>query len=797
MAKFYRVLFCVVLVVFLGQFCTASQERRAQSWKPEYPLGSGRFTLAEIDTIVLPGPVTKPLKASLHDFQELLAASYGQSPQIVYEGRPKNALYLLLSEDGGQTGGAFSITRDRTRIMVRGADESAWRHALYAIMEDMLGARWYWADELGFEWAAVTRLFFPDRPWCEEPSFVQRRFHPVSTDFARRNRLNSIYSFNHNLARVFTQELFEQHPEVFAEVNGRRKAPRGHGGTDPQPDFTEHRAVELAAQAALSHFRAHPESTSFSLSINDNVLFDTGPATEASVRPLRYFRGRPNYTDLVFTFMNRVAELVFDEGGAWTSSKGEDRYLTALAYYWTEPAPSIPIHPRVMPVLTSDRAQWHDPAFRQQDRQLIRAWVDSGAERVATWDYYFGAPYPYPRQFNQWVGESLRFMADEGVDVFFSQLPAFWGLDGAKAWLGAKLLWDAQQEVGVLLDEYYERFFGVASMPMRAFYELAENYRNEHEGQAEWIKLYKDESSIALFSSQVLQQMRDQLSAAERILREAAPVSPPGRLDAGRFLARVKVVSEAFRLTELYAAFNQSRLALVSACLDAAPKARIEALLHAYRDADTAYRSYFEAYFDDASVYAPVRKHLELGQSSPERLARGVLEGAPEEFRSLSQDASLQHVGEELRNFLGPTLPEVEGWNFDYRASEHFKVEASHHASGRDAGLRVSGADIVSIFRTFPVVSNKSYALRLTGSWKVSLDNRVHLHVIWLDREGRTLQAEMPLRLPIEHRAEPVPIHLPFDAPSNAYDLRVRIVVSRQYPGDYLDLSELDFGLTW
>ena len=42
-------------------------------------------------------------------------------------------------------------------------------------------------------------------------------------------------------------------------------------------------------------------------------------------------------------------------------------------------------------------------------------------------------------------------------------------------------------------------------------------------------------------------------------------VSP--KPDASRFQKRVQVVSEAFRLTELYADFDQSRRALVQACL--------------------------------------------------------------------------------------------------------------------------------------------------------------------------------------------------------------------------------------
>ncbi|WP_308952061.1 DUF4838 domain-containing protein [Thalassobacterium maritimum] len=772
-----------------AQPSAAVLDQRAQSWKPQQMQGSAQLRIAEIETIVLPEQPSAQLRAAVDDLLLQLQAHTGAAPKLVSEGRPKHALYFELLADGRE-GGAFTIARERSRVTIRSAERAGWSHALYAIMGELLGARWYWAGDLGYESVPVTSSYFPNRAWRETPAFVQRRFYPVNTDFARRNRLNSVYSFNHNLAKVFNRELFDSQPELFAMVNGYRKPPRGSGGTDRQPDFTQAAAVEVAAQAALRHFEAKPESHSFSLSINDNVLFDTSERTEAIVSPLRYFRGRPDYTDLVFGFMNRVAERVFDQAGAWQTPSGEDRYLTALSYYWTEPAPSIPIHPRVMPVLTSDRAQWHDPDYRQQDRALIRAWVDSGAERVATWDYYFGAPYPYPRQFNQWIAESLQYMAGEGIDVFFSQLPSFWGLDGAKAWFSSELLWDPQQDASALLDEYYDNFFGPASQPMRAFYQTAEEYRNQHEGQADWIKLYKDEASIALFTPAILQEMRGYVQSAAELARAAN--ATPGAAPS-RFEQRVEVVSQAFRLTELYADFDQSRRALVAACLDQVAAARVAALLKTYQAADRAYRAYFEHYFAN-SEYAPARRHLELEQSNPERLARSVLEREQGAFDSLSEDPKLQHQSLRARNFLGPLLPKVAGWFLDYRASEHFKVEASLHAQQADAGLRVSGADIVSIFRTFPVDSGARYEFRLRGSWQVSLDNRANVHVAWLDAEGRTLESEVPLRLPIEHRAEPAAIAFAFVAPENASEVRFRVVVSRQYPGDFLDLSELDFG---
>ena len=433
------------------------------------------------------------------------------------------------------------------------------------------------------------------------------------------------WNIGHALGKVFTPELFDREPELFALIKGRRSRPSGSNGIDAQPDFTNPRAVEIAAEAALAHFEAQPESHSFSLSINDNVRFDTSLWTQLAVEPVSYFRSRPNYTDLVFGFMNQVAEAMerFEVGGLkpelsaskvlpgrrsefrnrnfqasglksqhsapcdrsdlWTTPSGRPRYLTALAYYWTEPSPEIQLHPRVMPVLTSDRAQWHDPAYREEDKALVERWMASGVERMATWDYYFGAPYPYPRQFTQWMDESLKHLHETGVDVFFSQLPSAWGMDGPKAWLAAELLWDAQQDVELLLEEFYTNFFAAAAEPMRAFYELAEAHRNEHEGEAEWIKLYKDEAGIELFTPELIEEMRACIHAAEAaVVGDARPA------------ARVQVVSDAFRFTELYAGMHQARVDLVNAILgldETAPRgaAAIGQLLQRFVDARAGY----------------------------------------------------------------------------------------------------------------------------------------------------------------------------------------------------------------
>lgn len=778
-----RIYLSVVLAVLFLSGALWGVTPRSPSWKPVFRTGAQQLSLDEISTLAFPTEPGIKMAAALSDFQELYTERYGGSLAVVYGVAPKHSLSFKIDASVGE-GGAFVIDRRRTRAVVRGADESAWSNALYSICSDLMGARWYWSGSLGFEWTEPEKRFFPNYPWRERPSFVERRFSPDLTDYARRNRLNRMYAFNHNLAKVFDPDAYEQDPELFAEVNGRRKPPKKNAATDPQPDFTYEGSVELAARAALDHFEQHPHARSFSLSINDNVLFDTGAPTEAAVTPLRYFRSRPDYTDLVFGFMNRVAERVFDQGGAWTTASGEKRYLTALAYYWTEPAPSIPIHPRVMPVLTSDRAQWHDPDYRIEDQTLIRAWTRSGAERVATWDYYFGAPYLYPRQFNQWMDASLKTLSDAGVEVFFTQLPAFWGLDGAKAWLASELLWNADQNASELLDEYYLEFFGPAAAPMRAFYEMAEKHRNEHEGEAEWIKLYKDEASIALFSNTALADLREYLDEAAGFVETGS-----------RFARRVAVVSQAFKLTEHYAAYDTARRALVRMCLQKATysKETIQSQLERFRTARSAYESYFESFLQ--TDYAPPRRQIALSQSNPEALALGVIDDVEaREFISLSRDPRLGHHGYETRNFLGPELPALHDWMIDYRPSENFEVFDRAVKSPR-SGLRITNADIVSVFGVFPVFSNQEYLLRCEAAWQISLDNRVPIDVAWLDREGTSLRRSVTLRIPLGSSAAVERFSLPLRAPANAYKVRIRIVVSRQYAGDFLEILGLDFGV--
>ncbi len=793
----------------------SAQSSRPGTWRTEYLPGSSRLSLESLRTLVVPAASGPALSAAVEDLCHVFERRTGVALEVQTAGanRPKYAIYL--GDSGGSRSqlqnDAFMIHRQGTRVFVAGDGEGGVLNGVYALCQELLGARWYWAGDLGLELIGSPRGKFPEGRWHEEPAYVMRTFYPMNGEFGRRNRLVRHFEFNHALAQVFTPALYEAEPEVFSEVYGRRRKPKGNGGYDPQPDFTEPRAVDLAAKAALAAFEKNPEARSFSLSINDNVLFDDSEATRRVIEPVEYFRGRPNYTDLVFGFMNQVAEQVFEQGGAWTTPAGEPRYLTALAYYWTEQSPSFPLHPRVMPVLTSDRAQWHDPDYRAQDKALIQRWADSGAERLATWDYYFGAPYVYPRQFNQWITESLKYMSANGVSVFFSQLPSSWGLDGCKAWLAAELLWNPNRDAAALLDEYYTHFFGAAAVPLRAFYEQAEAHRNANEGKAEWIKFYEDEFGIELFDAARLRELRELIESGKALLA-----------DDPRRLARVEVVSEAFRLTELFAQYHATRTRLVANGLDVLSE-RNEGMPNALRkqlsdfiDARAAFDTFSQQLLEDpiharlgsftryskldpvafglaamaqAGVEIPADDYLEYAAVAEVAQLWGGDDGA---FHSKLSNVDLQHeaTASKPRNFLGPDLPKVSGWHLDFRPAEHLAVGTV----SADQGIRVKGADVFSIFRDIPVISGQRYLLDASMAYQISPDNRSQVRVSWTDQNGDSLTRDTLFRCPTGSSDGVRRVVLPIQAPEQARTMRLRFFISRQYEGDFLDLHSVDFG---
>lgn len=436
-----------------------------------------------------------------------------------------------------------------------------------------------------------------NRPSVTSRAFLTRALGGrIAPDWAAFNGIGPRLNFSHNLSRVFPSELFGAHPEYFPMVGGERVEPK-KGRVNWNPDLGEVGVADHAAQAAADFFASNPNEVSFALGINDGLRFGESPATLRWVAPTRWFRNRPDYSDLVFQFMNGVAERL---EGSWPH-----KYVGALAYYWAENEPSFPLHPQVLPYLTADRSQFYDREFRGQEFELQEKWgegfgkpeggglqpetgdweegrrkreqsdqVDTGISRASgsrsqrpvaghqqpatspqprlgIYDYIYGTGFLIPRIHTQALAEHLRHARRVGFTDYYAEVYPNWGLDGPQPWFVAQLLMDPEQSADRLLDEYYKRYFRESARAMRRFFEACESIWMHQPGDSYWLKHFRNSSQVDLFPPAICVRLRSYLNEAY----EKSAGDPVVQ-------ARVEMVSDAFGVTERFSRLNVARNAL-------------------------------------------------------------------------------------------------------------------------------------------------------------------------------------------------------------------------------------------
>ena len=218
-----------LLFLALGLVCSVMLDGagRAPKWRVEAVPGAYRLSLEDISSLSFPPDSGERLRSAAKDFL-FVAEERAREFSIVESSRPKRAIVLELDTIGSTVAGAYSIYRERSRVFLKARTEEGLANGLYAIAHEWFGARWYWPDEIGRELTAQVFSKVPEGLWRESPEFVQRQLHPFDTDWGRRNSLIRKYSFNHNLARVFSPELFSHEPGVFP-AGGETKKLAFHG----------------------------------------------------------------------------------------------------------------------------------------------------------------------------------------------------------------------------------------------------------------------------------------------------------------------------------------------------------------------------------------------------------------------------------------------------------------------------------------------------------------------------------------------------------------------------------------
>lgn len=760
--------------------------------------------------------------------------SLAEIPTGIYVGNTRAAAKLGIFAPAGE-GETYVIETRGNAVFIVGRTPTATRLAAAEFLRVALGAEFVWPGADGAEWEPRAEIPFPRLRVEHLPAFPWRRVGMRDETWAIHLGFGDLPRYSHNLGGIFTKKIFAEHPELAPTVFGVPR-PNLAGYYAPQPNLAAESAVPVAVAAALEFFEKNPAAPMFPLGINDCTAWDESPASEQAYGALSYFRNLPNRSAYYYEFVNRVADAF--RGNAALAEKS----VGAIAYLDVQDAPPFPMRENTVPVLCADRSMWVFPAFREEDKALMRRWAGSGAGTWGVYDYYYGTPFLFPRLWLEEEAEAIKFVHANGGKIFYAECGPVVAFDAPKVWLASRLLREPDADADAILADYYEKTFGPAAPAMRKFYDFACGVWKNQGGQCRWIKGWNNENSIELFPSDALTAARSILAEAQAALPKETAGTPISARER-RIAARVAAVDAALSRAEKFAASYFSRKALSLAKMETFEET-FEALKNPawrheeiYDDRDFAalpHAANISAYLLSDPRPAALRRALDFLKKSENAeesalVNRGLERVFGETMRSRARlpetgvpaaesaaDARLRVIAEsvpaldaepdtredfEEENFIayapgdwrtGKNLAHPRGWRCILAASEKLEMNASTDAPhGGNASLRIAGrAERAELVKRYRVSPGKKVLAQVFARGNVSCGSTSYVGVAFFDAEGKALGSTAEM-LPVGKNPEWRRLVALGEAPAGAARAHVKLYVGLQGEDDETFFDDL------
>ncbi len=464
--------------------CTSAPAQWTNSLKPPgKPAGEVRVVKAgkpqgNIQIPVWPTPQETNAAVEL---QHWIKEMTGATLEIKSGKGGRNSIAISTDPALGDEG--YAIAVNRGGILLSGGKTRGVLNAVYDLLEEDLGWRYYANDSVKLTRtntlviSPVARHYIPQLK-LRDP-FYKRAFDP---DWSLRNRANAPYSevpeekgghmdyanmFVHTAAQLVpADKYFKEHPEYFAlGADGKR--------TTAQLCPTEPEVAKIATDYVRQVLKNNPHTEIVSVSKNDIQL----SCLCERCKKLRDAEGSDMANQLVL--VNQVAEAIEKEH--------PEVVIDTLAYLETIQVPKT-ARPRknVAIRLCNDVAgAWSrpfTPAEQCTSAQLINAW-GKVHNRIYIWDYNVNfSHYLAPMPNLDVMVANIRFWVTNHAEGVMLQ----GGYEGPaerdefKSWVTAKLLWNPAWDEAALARDFIQGHYGAAAPAMEAYEALLTKMRTGH-----------------------------------------------------------------------------------------------------------------------------------------------------------------------------------------------------------------------------------------------------------------------------------------------------------------------------
>ena len=428
--------------------------------------------------IVLPQNATAVEATTSLELKDYIARMTGVTLTTVNEGENSGAgIYIgntkyaaangiTYPTEGDTMGEGWAIQAIDGNLVLCGAEQRGVIYALYHLLEDVLGVRWWnlWEQELPVGSALVPadyassgvpameyrEVFVGTEKSTDYPFYVFNRLNGNTTHIPAPYGGNKVYgglSHVHNFNKYFTAEDFAAHPEWFSmDESGNRVGDRQLCLTNPelQAEF---------AKRLLSYVKKSPEGL-FAVCPNDNKYLCDCPDCKAEIEAY-------NGSGYVLNFVNKMARAV--------TAAGYTKATIEMLVYWAYvevPREIVPEPNVLLRIANNDIDILHglEHPCNEDILERTKVWTELGSNDIYYWQYvvnYYNNGV-VPSMF--YYDDDFEILMEMGVNGWFAEQENaintdFWDM---KLWLLIKMMEEPVfgEEYEALMDEFIFGYYG-------------------------------------------------------------------------------------------------------------------------------------------------------------------------------------------------------------------------------------------------------------------------------------------------------------------------------------------------
>ncbi|MCB0602837.1 MAG: DUF4838 domain-containing protein [Saprospiraceae bacterium] len=420
--------------------------------------------------IIIPQDPTSVEQSTAEDLKSIIGKMANVQIPVFTDGDAPKAREISIgntnrwkSKSDQLTAQGYELRTEGQRILLRGGSEVGLRYGYQDLIE-MLGARRYVANTTIFK--NGTELTFPGMDKIYNPPFIYRQLDYAgaeSTFFSDwykldNSKVNELWGMHGaTLEKLLpATSYFAQHPEWYAEVNGKRI---NNGGLCLSNSDVEKQVRDLLAL----RIQANPGAIYWSVSPDPAH----GMCTCAACSRINEEEGSPAGT--LIRFLNQLSP---DFTGRQLVAEMSGMYRHAPK---TKPAGNVLI---VLPADDLDHA--HPIATADVNagfRNDLQAWLQL-TNQIMVRDYLvqssnYISPFPNLRA----IQSDFQYFRDQGVKQIVAQGDPEPGgeLAELRQFVTARLLWNPDLQVDSMIQEFCSFYYGAAGPFVYRYVELLHN----------------------------------------------------------------------------------------------------------------------------------------------------------------------------------------------------------------------------------------------------------------------------------------------------------------------------------